>query len=158
MKFRRQAYTIEAVQYDPNQTPPSGVSHQSCNCMALAQDGRRCELHQTNGRRWGETWDGKREVHPGDWIITASNEPGFDPLYPIIVRQRDFGNLYEPYSIDYKNLLKKYMGHISNQEGTTHTGISLDLAQFTSEEKEALRSLNPNAIIHQNPVQHIPSP
>lgn len=45
--------------------------------------------------------------------------------------------------MNYKNLLRKYMWYIGEQEGTDFTGRTLDLDNsFNSEEKKELRDLS----------------
>jgi hypothetical protein len=102
MRFRLKPAQIAAEQFFPDRKPwPAGVEPQPCFCADLAQDGRRCEAHKENGRRYGIVDVGslgarrKVEINRGDWLIVLGLEHGHYPIRAVMTDAR-FRAAYEP--------------------------------------------------------------
>jgi hypothetical protein len=75
-KYQRKPEFVEAEQFFPDKPRPRGVEEQPCRCADVAQDGRRCELHKPEGRRYGlvhTRHNYRLEINRSEWIVTYPN-------------------------------------------------------------------------------------
>lgn len=95
----RLKHIVEAAQFFPDKKPwPPGINEGRCDCAALAQDERRCEIHKAGGTMYyvldGPTPMDYRpravRISPGSWVVTYENG-GRIALSP-----SDFVKMYEP--------------------------------------------------------------